>query len=97
MEERQKECHDVFIEKGSRLATLCGEGRFPVNSLHHQGVEKLGKGLEVVAHSKDGLVEALEDDNRSFLIAVQWHPEDLQHLAPHQALFDALIEACRAR
>lgn len=95
LDKRRKECHFVFVEPESKLAHIFGSGKIPVNSLHHQGIEQLGKGLNIVARAEDGLIEAVEDKDRSFLLAVQWHPEDLQHIPRHQALFNAFIEACR--
>lgn len=46
-----------------------------VNSYHHQAVKDLAPGLEVMAESEDGLVEALYRPGSKFLWAVQWHPE----------------------
>jgi len=66
--------HDVKIVEGTFLSNL-----FPstlcVNSLHHQGVKKLGDGLIVSATAGDGLIEAIEVDK---IIGVQWHPEAMQ-------------------
>ena len=95
LEKRRIECHTVFVQPESKLAHIFGSGKIPVNSLHHQGIDQLGKGLSIVARAEDGLIEAIEDKQRSFLLAVQWHPEDLQHIPRHQALFNAFIEACR--
>lgn len=69
--------HDVDVSKGTRLAELVGAGRLRVNSMHHQGVRELGHGLVPTAVAPDGLVEALEGKNGSYLVAVQWHPEAL--------------------
>ena len=47
-----------------------------VNSIHHQGIEKLGKNLVVEATSeKDAIIEAVRGTEGSFVYAVQWHPE----------------------
>lgn len=49
------------LAAGSRLAAAVGVGRLPdCASRHHQGIERLGEGLEPVAWGEDGLVEALE-------------------------------------
>ena len=45
--------------------------------MHHQGVKQLGRGLVATAAAPDGLVEAIEGDDDSYLVAVQWHPEAL--------------------
>lgn len=49
--------------------------RFTVNSYHHQAVKRLGRGLEALAHSGDGLIEGFYLKDYPFLLAVQWHPE----------------------
>ena len=62
---------------------------------HHQAVAKLGDGLHVTAASDDGIVEGLELDD-TWLLAVQWHPEDTaDHDPAQQRLFDALVERAR--
>ena len=49
--------HVVTVEAGSRLARIVGTGELGVNSLHHQGIDRLGEGLRATAHSPEGLVE----------------------------------------
>ena len=68
-----------------------------VNSTHHQAVKEVGKDLVVTACAPDGVVEALELPDHPFCLAVQWHPESLPELRPHRALFEAFVEAARAR
>jgi putative glutamine amidotransferase len=68
--------HDVMLEPGGVLRKLAGTDRITVNSLHHQGVQKLGPGLAVEARAPDGVVEAFRvKDAPTFALAVQWHPE----------------------
>ena len=55
---------------------VVGEARHAAKSHHHQGVDRLGEGLRVSATSVlDGLPEAIELPDRSFVLGVQWHPE----------------------
>jgi hypothetical protein len=54
-----------------------------VNSRHHQAVKRPGAGLEIVARAPDGVVEGLELPGEHFLVAVQWHPEDMVADAAH--------------
>ena len=68
--------HQVQIETDSLLACALGE-RHAVNSMHHQGVAKLGQALRVVARAADGLPEAIEAPGLPFVVAVQWHPEEM--------------------
>lgn len=65
--------HSCLSFEGTVLRRLYGR-RFPVNSLHHQAVGRLGEGLRVTAVSPDGVPEALEHETLPVL-AVQWHPE----------------------
>ena len=47
-----------------------------VNSLHHQGIDRLAPGLKAEAHAPDGQIEAVSMPGASgFLLGVQWHPE----------------------
>jgi len=65
--------HAVRIEKDSLMNRLYGDG-CKVNSAHHQGVGKPGKGLKVTMQAADGTVEAVEHESLP-VIGVQWHPE----------------------
>jgi putative glutamine amidotransferase len=68
--------HDVLLEPGGLLRALAGADRVRVNSLHSQGVDRLGKHLIVEARAPDGVVEAFRvKDAPRFAVAVQWHPE----------------------
>lgn len=88
--------HPVRLDADSRLAAIAGATEVEVNSLHHQGVRDLGAGLRATGWSPDGLVEAFEDDRRTFCVGVQFHPEELVDTVPWApALFDALIAAAR--
>ena len=70
-----------------------------MNSLHAQGIDRLGEGLVVEATSPDGLVEAYSVENApAFALAVQWHPEwQAMKNSFSRALFAAFGDACRAR
>lgn len=66
-----------------------------INSLHHQAVQEAGRGIEIVARDRDGLVQGIESRDHEFLIGVQWHPEWLIFNRPQQRLIRALVEAAR--
>jgi putative glutamine amidotransferase len=73
--------HAIAIQEQSMLAAIIGKNSGDVNSFHHQGVERAGKGLAVNARSDDGVIEGMEwaDKNEApFLLAVQWHPERMK-------------------
>lgn len=84
--------HTVSIIKNSMLYTILGKESLAVNSIHHQGVNKLGTGLMVSATSSDGLAEAIELPNYPFLIGVQWHPERLIKNKMWLKLFKAFVD-----
>ena len=68
--------HDVMITSDGVLARLSGMTRAMVNSLHHQGVDRLAPMLTVEAVASDGLIEAVSMPGaKAFLLGVQWHPE----------------------
>ena len=67
--------HDVEIADGSKLAGILGAGRRPVNSFHGTAVGEVAAGLDVAARSPDGVVEALEFPQHTFVVTTQWHPE----------------------
>ena len=69
--------HDIRFEPGSGLARMYrGVQKPAVTSIHHQSVKALGRGLRVEAWSEpDGVVEAIRGNGRSYVFAVQWHPE----------------------
>jgi gamma-glutamyl-gamma-aminobutyrate hydrolase PuuD len=92
--------HAVDVEPGSHLAGAVG-GLLVARctSAHHQSVDVVGKGLRVTGRSADGCVEAIEPvAPHPFALAVQWHPEMTAETdAEQQSLFDAFVEAARAR
>ena len=57
------------------LARLLEADAIPVNSCHHQGIDVLAPELEAMALAEDGLVEAVYAPGKTFVWAVQWHPE----------------------
>ena len=91
--------HEVELAADGLLQQITGQTQLQVNSLHWQGVQTLGRDLEVEAKAPDGLIEAFRVRNApSFALAVQWHPEWKFQDNPHsRALFAAFGEAARVR
>lgn len=87
----------VDIVGDSKLYRRLGVTWCRVNSLHHQAVNKAGKGITVVARDRDGLVQGIESQEHDFLIGVQWHPEWLIFNRPQQRLISSLVEAARSQ
>jgi putative glutamine amidotransferase len=90
--------HKVGFTPGGLLQRITGEQGAVVNSLHSQGVNRLGAGLEVEAVAEDGLIEGFTVHNApGFTLAVQWHPEWKVLSDPvSSAIFRAFGDACRA-
>lgn len=101
--------HELCFEADSWLAR-----RYPgrrggrVNTVHHQGVKDLAKGLRIEARSApDGVIEAVRyepegaHDAAPFIYGVQWHPEYQDpadnSLLPTASLRELFLEAVRAR
>jgi putative glutamine amidotransferase len=88
--------HPVRVAQGTRLHALMGQSEFSVNSMHHQGIERLGTGLVVSATAPDNLVEGIESADSHFLVGVQWHPEVLiDGDEKTRRLFEAFVAAAR--
>jgi putative glutamine amidotransferase len=86
--------HQVAIAPGSRLAELVGAGVRTVVSHHHQGIDRLGDGLEVSARADDGVVEGIELPGEGLCLGVQWHPEREESA---DRLIGAFVAAVAAR
>jgi len=90
--------HAVTFNPGGILAKVAGTPSVQVNSLHGQGVARLGRGLKVEAVAPDGLVEAFRHEGPGFMLGVQWHPEWRVTENPfYLGIFKAFGDACRAR
>ena len=91
--------HEVRLEPGGMLRALAASDRISVNSLHSQGIERLGEPLAVEARAPDGVIEAFRvSAARSFALAVQWHPEWRVMTNPFsRALFAAFGQAAVER
>jgi len=96
--ERSDLTHTVTVTEPDSLLHRAVQGSCRVNSLHHQAIKHLGRGLKVSAHSEDGLVEAVEAaDDYPFLLAVQWHPEELTEHSEQLRIFKDFVAKCRDR
>ena len=88
--------HDVELRDGTLAMRVVGERRHATKSHHHQGIDRLGEGLEVSGVSAmDGLPEAIELTGARFVLGVQWHPEADETSSVVGALVAAAEEAAR--
>lgn len=77
--------HEVFLNPGSQLIEISNLTEGIVNSNHHQGIMQLGNDLLITSYAADGLSESIEwaePKGKSFLLAVQWHPERMESEHP---------------
>lgn len=81
--------HGIRFAAGSRIEEVMA-GAQRVNTYHHQAVADPGR-LTPTAWAEDGVIEALEDPERRFVLGVQWHPE----VAGDSRLFAALVAAAQ--
>lgn len=91
--------HDIELARDGRLAREAADRRISVNSVHRQGIDRLGDGLVVEAvATDDGLVEAFSSRPcGGDVLAVQWHPEwDAQRCATSRAFFTLIGDALRS-
>ena len=89
--------HTVSLRAGTRLARLAGATEIAVNSRHHQAIDELADGLVVSATAPDGIPEAVEATIGPWLLAVQWHPENLAGDPVTERLFAEFLRAVRER
>jgi putative glutamine amidotransferase len=96
---RSATSHSVTVTEPDSLLHRLIPASCKVNSLHHQAIKRLGRGLKVTAHSEDELYEAVElAEDYPFFLAVQWHPEELASEHPEQLkIFQEFVARCRER
>lgn len=88
--------HSVSLRPGGALHAIVGREQLAVNSYHHQAVRRLAPGLRAEAAAPDGIVEALSLPGRRFVLATQWHPENLYRTDESAAaILRAFLAACR--
>lgn len=84
-EEMSARRHVVRFEPGSLLAGIYGSSEAKVNTLHHQGIDRLADELVVEGRSDDRLIEAARFSGDWWALGVQWHPERLD--GDHRRVF----------
>jgi putative glutamine amidotransferase len=94
-EPRRRVTHRVDVVPDTLTARILGVGNFEVNSFHHQAVDHVPPGWIVSARAEDQVIEAIERPGSSFVMGVQWHPENLvRDDEVSRRLFEAFIRAC---
>jgi putative glutamine amidotransferase len=90
--------HEVRFERESARFGFTTDS-IRVSCYHHQALDRIGQGIEVVARSTDGVAEAASIDAAGWAVGVQWHPEDTATEDTQQAALFAefIAQAQRAR
>ncbi len=91
--------HAIKLVPNGQLAKLLNTNELMVNSLHGQGIDRLGTGLVAEAYAHDGLIEAIRVENaKTFALGVQWHPEwKVLDNPAYKVIFESFGEACKVR
>ncbi len=89
--------HSVSLVSGTMLKDILQTDSVMVNSMHHQGIKDLGDGLVACAHDPNGLIEAVEAQDLSFMIGVQWHPEFFASGGTMTPIFERLVNVAASK
>lgn len=92
---KHEPAHTIRGEREGVIQALTGGAEAFVNSSHHQAIKAVGRELQITARAPDGVIEAIEDPSRPFVVGVQWHPERMIRIDWQLGLFRALVDAAR--
>lgn len=70
---KKKYTHDLIIDNSSKLFSILNNYIITINSYHHQIIKETD--LFISGRSSDNTIEAVEDQNKTCFIGIQWHPE----------------------
>ena len=94
---RAEPAHKIRMNERSPLANLMSGPAGDVNSHHHQGLDRVGEGLQEIAWAEDGVLEAVYCTDRTWVLGVQWHPEAMAAVDPKQlAIFEDFVSAAES-
>ncbi|MEV7647316.1 gamma-glutamyl-gamma-aminobutyrate hydrolase family protein [Arthrobacter sp. NPDC089319] len=86
----------IRLLPGSKLAAIMGSERITVRSGHHQAVGTVATELTAIAVADDGVVEGTEHPGKTWVVGVQWHPEDSDgNAVDRTALFAEFVRFSR--
>jgi len=96
LKSHRNKTHTVYISEESTLYRILGKSDVVTNSFHHQAIKTLGRGLVISAKASDGIIEAVEaEDRRRFVIGVQWHPERMTDKQEMKKIFSDFIRTAK--
>jgi putative glutamine amidotransferase len=93
---RAEPAHGFAAEEDSLIAQALGSDDTSVNSHHHQALKAVAKSLVVTGWAEDGVIEAVESDEHTWVVGVQWHPEAMAPINHEEMrLFETFVESAR--
>jgi len=91
---RAEAAHGFRAKPNSLIAQALGSTNTGVNSHHHQGLEAIPDAFEVTGRADDGVIEAIESQEHTWVVGIQWHPEAMAPVnAEQRQLFETFVEA----
>ncbi len=97
-EQYERQAHNIRAQTGGLFERLNLPQKFVTNSLHTQGVDRIGDGLFIEGICEDGLIEAFSVPGKRFFLGVQWHPEgDFRRNPVSKMLFEAFGRVLREK
>ena len=89
--------HTVSITDGTLLSDAAETTELHhCYSVHHQGLDRLGDGVVPIAQDPHGLIEAVQYAEASWIVGVQWHPEDTTSVEePQSRIFATFVRRAR--
>ncbi|WP_022870353.1 gamma-glutamyl-gamma-aminobutyrate hydrolase family protein [Yaniella halotolerans] len=90
---------NLRLEPNSKISGILGRHDISVRGSHHQSIDEIGAGLAVTAYAPDGTIEGTEHREKTWVVGLQWHPEEANANAEdRQKIFGALVaQAAKVR
>ncbi|MEQ6388894.1 gamma-glutamyl-gamma-aminobutyrate hydrolase family protein [Bacillaceae bacterium S4-13-58] len=91
--------HYVYVESNTLLYSLAKNNKIKVNSRHHQANRKVVSPMQVCGRASDSVIEAIESAGHSFVLGLQWHPENMAMSGDQVSIniYNAFIDTCQTR
>ncbi len=87
--------HSITVVEGTYFDEIYKNKTIKVNSIHHQALKDVAKGVEVLAYCDD-IIEAVKVKDKTFVVGVQYHPERIYDNEESKMLFDEFVRQCDA-
>ena len=85
----------ISIVPRTNLHLILHTTKIKANALHHQAIDKIGKGLRKNAFDQNGIIQGIEHPQKAIL-GVQWHPEYLLYMPLHRKLLHGFLQKVKS-